>query len=69
MLGFTPQDPKVRTGLPLLVARFVEDCPMKRRCVLASLLWLLFSTPVVFAQSAREGIWEGYEGAGRVNRY
>src|ERR1700733_8532838 len=35
---------------------------MKRRFVLASLLWLVLSAPVVFAQGPPEGIWEGYDG-------
>jgi uncharacterized damage-inducible protein DinB len=26
------------------------------------LLWLLWSTPILFAQTAPEGIWEGYDG-------
>ena len=35
---------------------------MKTCMVRIFLLWLLWSTPILFAQTAPEGIWEGYDG-------
>jgi uncharacterized damage-inducible protein DinB len=38
---------------------------MKTRSVKTFLLWLLSSTPMLFAQAAPEGIWQGYDGEWR----
>ena len=38
---------------------------MKTCFVKAFLLWLLLSTPVLFAQAPPEGIWQGYDGEWR----
>ncbi len=38
---------------------------MKTYVVKAFLLWLLLSTPVLFAQAPPEGIWQGYDGEWR----
>lgn len=35
---------------------------MKTCMVRIFLLWLLWSTPILFAQTAPEGIWQGYDG-------
>jgi uncharacterized damage-inducible protein DinB len=35
---------------------------VKTRLIKASLLWLLLSTPLLFAQEVGEGLWGGYEG-------
>ncbi len=35
---------------------------MRTRLVKAFLLWLLLSTPMLFAQEVGEGLWQGYEG-------
>ena len=35
---------------------------MKTRLVKVFLLWLLLSTPMLFAQEIGEGLWGGYEG-------
>jgi uncharacterized damage-inducible protein DinB len=35
---------------------------VRTRLVKAFLLWLLLSTPMLFAQEVGEGLWQGYEG-------
>lgn len=38
---------------------------MNARLVRTSVLWLLLSTPALFAQKLPEGLWQGYDGEWR----